>query len=363
MKPALQLEIDSSEELESWLQGAGPVAVFQGLDLRPWESELLKAPLRGCVFIGCQMTPPLMQAIYAQGCTYLPRLDRGPYQPFRTRLYSVADLYGEELGPYAETPDAQIYQFSRGAGLFDEQLARTIHDRSIADALEEWLPQIKVRSVVAIMGGHAVPRGEPLFAEIARLARRLRREGFLPASGGGPGLMEATNLGAYLAPHPDEALECALERLSGCATFREGSDAWLKGAFEVRALFPPRAGGESLGIPTWFYGHEPPNVFASQVAKFFDNSLREETLLAVALGGILFAPGGAGTHQEIFQDACQNYYTTYGKRSPMIFYPKDFWTQDFPAFAVVQRLAQKGNFTELVHLLDDLNDVPALLLG
>ena len=53
--------------------------------------------------------------------------------------------------------------------------------------------------------------------------------------------------------------------------------------------------GPSLAVPTWFYGHEPSNLFASHIAKYFSNSIREDTLLAVALYGIVFAPGSAGT--------------------------------------------------------------------
>ena len=49
-------------------------------------------------------------------------------------------------------------------------------------------------------------------------------------------------------------------------------------------------------------------MFATDIAKYFENSLREEGLLALALAGVVFARGNAGTVQEIFQDACQNYY-------------------------------------------------------
>src|SRR5690606_40682509 len=50
-------------------------------------------------------------------------------------------------------------------------------------------------------------------------------------------------------------------------------------------------GNENLAIPTWFYGHEPSNLFASSIAKYFSNSIREDTLLAICLYGIVFAPG------------------------------------------------------------------------
>ena len=63
---------------------------------------------------------------------------------------------------------------------------------------------------------------------------------------------------------------------------------------------------------------EPISQFASHIAKYFSNSIREDGMLAVATAGIVFAPGGAGTMQEIFQDAAQNAYRTFG-RSPMAF--------------------------------------------
>ena len=46
----------------------------------------------------------------------------------------------------------------------------------------------------------------------------------------------------------------------------------------------------------------------------------------MASGGIVFAPGEAGTVQEIFQNATQNYYSVEGERpTPMVFFGKAFW--------------------------------------
>jgi hypothetical protein len=43
------------------------------------------------------------------------------------------------------------------------------------------------------------------------------------------------------------------------------------------------AGGNlpSLGIPTFYYGHEPSNQFCGNHAKFFSNAVRDEALLEV----------------------------------------------------------------------------------
>lgn len=374
------LEIDSPAALRELLQSAPESlkdVVFQGLDLTEHSPQLRGISLSGCVFLGCHLDAALAGYLALQGCLIMPPIRNKPYQPFRTQLYKVDELY-QNFDPespdleaaYRATLDYHVYISFKDPDqdgklrpvLVDETLARRIHDNSISDALDEFLGNFPHRSLVAIMGGHAVSRTERLYREIAELARELRRQGFLLGSGGGPGLMEATNLGCHLAPYPDSALDEALELLGDVATFRSGTGRWIASGFRVRQRFPERPGGESLGIPTWFYGHEPPNVFASHIAKYFENSLREEGLLALALGGILFAPGGAGTIQEIFQDACQNMYTTYTIKSPMIFYPRTYWTQDYPVFPVMEKLATKGEFRHLLHLCDDLKQVPQLFL-
>lgn len=378
----MTIEVDSKQALENLLAEGAPVlqeVVFQGLDLREYSQYLCRVFLKGCVFLGCRVDTQLAGHLAEQGCLFYPPVPDKPYNPFRTGLYSVEELYDtfdpeavDLTASYRTTNDFKIYASYRIPDdpegrlrpvLVDETLARRIHDNSISDALDEFLDHFAHRSVVAVMGGHSVARTDKLFADIARLTRSLRRKGFLPASGGGPGLMEATNLGAFLAPYEDAALEHSLEILGKAPSFRSGGD-WLAQAFQVRHLYPYRQGGESVGIPTWFYGHEPANLFASHIAKYFENSWREEGLLALAKGGILFAPGGAGTVQEIFQDACQNYYTTYGVKSPMIFYPSAYWDGPeaaFPVYPVMQKLAARGGFTSLLAICDDLTEIERLL--
>ena len=52
------------------------------------------------------------------------------------------------------------------------------------------------RRMVGVMGGHAVGRDEELYRRIAVLGRTFTRAGYTIATGGGPGAMEAANLGA-----------------------------------------------------------------------------------------------------------------------------------------------------------------------
>src|SRR5690625_6267727 len=68
--------------------------------------------------------------------------------------------------------------------------------------------------------------------------------------------------------------------------------------------------------------------------KYFTNSIREEGLLALAKGGVIFTPGSAGTSQEVFQEVTQNHYLTLGIASPMIFFDSHFWTEEWPVYPV-----------------------------
>src|SRR5690606_10114672 len=112
-------------------------------------------------------------------------------------------------------------------------------------------------------------------------------------------------------------------------------------------------GMENLAIPTWFYGHEPSNLFASSIAKYFSNSIREDTLLAICLYGIIYAPGSAGTTQEIFQEAAQNHYGTYGYYSPMVFLGKKRYVEDTALYSVLHQLAVGMPYKDLLYLTDD----------
>ncbi len=110
---------------------------------------------------------------------------------------------------------------------------------------------------------------------------------------------------------------------------------WARAGLEAVQDLPDS--GRSLGIPTWHYGHEPPNPFASAVAKYFRNAIREDVLLEVSHHGIVFLPGAAGTVQEVFQAACTNYYATARDVAPMVFVGREYWTERATRLAPRQR--------------------------
>jgi predicted Rossmann-fold nucleotide-binding protein len=124
----------------------------------------------------------------------------------------------------------------------------------------------------------------------------------------------------------------------------------------VRARFGMPMHSPSLAIPTWRYGHEPSNRFATYYAKYFSNAIREDALIDVALGGILYFPGSAGTRQEIFQTACFNHYAEANDVTPMVFVDSKFWTNP-PVFQLFQRLAQGRPFSKWLLLSDEIDDI------
>jgi predicted Rossmann-fold nucleotide-binding protein len=355
-------EIESLSQLRVHLSSHQSLAgvVLQNLDLRA--EALSGVSFVGAVFLGCELTEGLFLKAHAEGALIFPRLLGLPYEPYRGRLYGPEELYQgfdrSDPESYASSLDAKVYAHWKRSGSAApasilESLAQRLHDHAISDALEEFLNNLgHPRKVVALMGGHSMRRGEPSYLAAAQISRTLSRRGFCMASGGGPGAMEATHLGAYLAHREDSELEKAIAILAGAPLYQD--KGWLSRAFEVREQFPPDPLGRyvSLGIPTWHYGHEPPNPFASHLAKYFANSIREEGLLSIATYGVIFTPGSAGTIQEIFQDACQNHYNTVGVVSPMIFFGEAYWKWQKPVFPLLAQLAIGTEYGRYISITD-----------
>ena len=153
----------------------------------------------------------------------------------------------------------------------------------------------------------------------------------------------------------------ALQMISIAPTFWDAG--WLKSAFDVRKKYPQEK-YRSLGIPTWFYGHEPATPFATDIAKYFMNSVREDILLSAAKGGIIYSPGSAGTLQEIFQDAAQNHYQSLGYPSPMVFLGKDYYSKDVPVFPMLENLLEQGFYKSLLlSITDDADEAISNILS
>jgi predicted Rossmann-fold nucleotide-binding protein len=233
----------------------------------------------------------------------------------------------------------------------DEAVQRAVHDAHVTFDLGAIISQ---RRVVGVMGGHQLPRDSADYMQVAGLARDLARRGMLVCTGGGPGAMEAAHLGASLASHPDDDLAVAIGVLAACPLMPDlhgivGPDGvadpelvlaagrWFAPAWIAsRGIADPL---ETLSIPTWHYGHEPTSPFSTRIAKLFQNSVREDGLITIARQGLVFTRGSAGTLQEVFQDAQQNFYAQHPDYfSPMVFLGREYWTRVLPVGPLLEAL-------------------------
>ena len=70
----------------------------------------------------------------------------------------------------------------------------------------------QIQPSVSIFGSARIPPGHPYYALTEEIARKLSDAGFAVVSGGGPGLMEAANKGAYSGKSPSVGLNIVLPR-------------------------------------------------------------------------------------------------------------------------------------------------------
>ncbi len=384
-------ELLNSRAVREWLAVGWPQpAIIQHIDLTSFAQELAATDLTGCVLLGCKFDDTLRQQLLRQNVHVVP--DVGalplPFVCFPTKLYDAASLYHgfdpAKVDSWQHTPDHKGWAFFMSQdgvtpnSLDIAQSASTrLHDTAIEHAAARFLTHHH-KPAIAFMGGHDVHSDASDYRQVVQLARDLRRKGYMVVTGGGPGLMEAANLGAFLSTQPDDAIEPALAALPA-KHFK--SHEWLSTAAAVRAKFngnwnaPIEGEQTSLAMPTWRYGHEPPNLFASHIAKLFNNSLREDGLVTVASGGIIFGPGSAGTVQEVFQDLTQNYYRGAMSPTPMVFLNPAYWiraSDDLAALsphmkpnqsllALVRQLAAEKDFLSEILASDDIVEIAQFL--
>ena len=364
-------EVSTPAELRTVLADRRPLrgVRIQDLDLHPYEELLLtRTELTGLVVLGGQVSDRLAAHLRAHGALLFPTDPGAPINPYRSTLYLADELYDGLDEGYPSTPDARAYAWDQESAQHRDVFAtllRAVHDDAITDALTE---QLAGRHVVGVMGGHALQRGTDGYAAAARLGHEVAAAGRVVLTGGGPGAMEAANLGAYVGD--DDRLASSLADLATVPSFRPSIEAWARSAMTVRAhlreerMRDGTTTARSIGVPTWFYGHEPPNVFCGGIAKYFSNALREDTLLSRCDAGLVVLPGAAGTVQEIFQALTPLYYAEPGAVvPPLVLVGTQHWQHTLPVWPALRALAEDRSVGDALHLVDDVAEAAEIVTG
>lgn len=231
--------------------------------------------------------------------------------------------------------------------------------RILSEFVEGFDTLADLPSAVSVFGSARSRPDSPECKLAEQLGAALAAAGYAVITGGGPGVMEAANLGAYLAAGSAAELSAAIDTLAAAPDFAD-HEPFTAAALAVRAAHPapPAAAHDvvarlshgGLALPTWLYGHEPANLFAGQIGKYFSNAVREDSILRLARGGIVFAPGRAGTVQEVFQAATKTFYGTDGPSGPFVFLDRAHWSR-LPVEALLRPLLTASPHGDLSHLI------------
>lgn len=153
--------------------------------------------------------------------------------------------------------------------------------RIIGDFIDGFELMPEFQPSVTIFGSSRAKEGEFYYEKARELGKILANKGFTVVTGGGPGIMEAAN----------------------------------RGAFE--------AGGVSIGLNIRLPKEQKPNPYLTHTLNFNYFFARKVMLVKYATAFVLF-PGGYGTLDELFETLTL-IQTQKLKPFPLIMFGKDYW--------------------------------------
>lgn len=176
----------------------------------------------------------------------------------------------------------------------------------------------QVGPCVTVFGSARIRPEEPAYELARRMGGELAKLGFTVMTGGGPGIMEAANLGA-----------------------RE-------------------AGGRSVGCNVELPFEQEPNAYLDRCVTMRFFSVRKVILRAYSYAFVVFA-GGAGTLDEMFE-ALTLIQTGKLEPFPIVLIGADYWRE---LIRFIEKMAREGTISPrdlaLIHVTDSIEDALACL--
>ncbi len=154
--------------------------------------------------------------------------------------------------------------------------------RIMAEFVDGFETMSPVGQAISVFGSARMAATEPMYAQAEALGRRLVEKGFAVITGGGPGLMEAANKGAF------------------------------------------QAGGTSVGLNITLPHEQEANAYQNVKMEFHYFFVRKVMLMKYGVGMICF-PGGFGTLDEFFE-AMTLIQTGKCPRFPVVLFGSQYWS-------------------------------------
>ena len=192
--------------------------------------------------------------------------------------------------------------------------------RIISEFVEGFETLSTVGPAVSIFGSARTKPDDPNYKLAYQVAKRCAEEGFAVITGGGPGIMEAANRGAY------------------------------------------ESGGKSIGLNIELPLEQEPNPYLTKAVTFRHFFIRKVMLVKYSHAFIIF-PGGFGTMDECFE-ALTLIQTMKIKPFPVIMVDRAFWSGlwDWVSARAMKEDMLSPKDLELVTFLDDPHEIADYVL-
>jgi uncharacterized protein (TIGR00730 family) len=223
----------------------------------------------------------------------------------------MSDEFSDQIRLPGSTQDEQLLESPRPDEFTHTDTWRVF--RIMGEFVEGFDDLATLTHGIAIFGSARTKPDDRYYTAAQETAALLSREGFAVITGGGPGIMEAAN----------------------------------RGAFE--------AGGLSIGCNIELPFEQNPNAYLTRSVTFKYFFVRKMMFVKYSLGFIIF-PGGFGTLDELFE-ALTLIQTKKIRNFPVILFGTDYWTGLLDW--IHNYMLPQGKINERDLLLFQVTDSPA----